>query len=424
MSQVGHLPYGAGVANRTAEGSGSVLSWSGSGRVVDGSGSPAPVIADDASTPIEERLWSTLVRLAWVSVPAVRDLRSWPGSKPGLGSAEEAPAAAAAMMVAAARVGRDDLLRDVLRPDPQHAGTTWTVACFQIGDLAPSAIRDFSDPVAAVRELMDCGKPMHVAAELVASDRSGIRWTAMVRTGDRVVFQLFADRTTGSTSGPDPVEVTAMGVRWARRLAACARQQAGCGDTAVHLQQPHEPGGLLGFSGSGWGPGAAWDLATSWRTVGPGSRADANVDPAVGGGQSPHTGLNPVHAPQGRGAGGARAAAFEAMAGSVADLVSEIEVLGHMFDAVARRLGRLSGGTVAGPRYRAPRSNRGTTGRTGNTSGRTGNTDQVASVALFGGEGLEEEGGLHSMVMAERTGDQHSPDGAWAAMRSDAHLVR
>ena len=37
-------------------------------------------------------------------------------------------------------------LRSLLTPDPVNDNVTWTVACYQVGDLTPSAVRDFPEP--------------------------------------------------------------------------------------------------------------------------------------------------------------------------------------------------------------------------------------------------------------------------------------
>src|SRR5436853_7653043 len=60
---------------------------------------------------------------------------------------------AAEALVALALAEREDALRAVLTPDPVDVHVTWSVACYRIGDLAPSGLRDFSDPVSAVAVL-------------------------------------------------------------------------------------------------------------------------------------------------------------------------------------------------------------------------------------------------------------------------------
>jgi hypothetical protein len=98
---------------------------------------------------------------------------------------------AAAALVAAAEAG-DPGLGQILRPDPDDTGpVTWTVACYQIGDLSPTTLTDFADANEAVRSVAHCPEIAHVAAELLASTASGLRWTVLVRTGDLLSFQLF-----------------------------------------------------------------------------------------------------------------------------------------------------------------------------------------------------------------------------------------
>jgi hypothetical protein len=144
---------------------------------------------------------------------------------------------AAGALVALASVGDGDTLETVLRPDPAEGGVAWTVCCYQIGDLSPSALRDFGDAAAAVRILGGCGDTTHVAAELLASTSTGLTWTAMTRLGDETAFQLL-DATTGrdpsaksgrewespsrgsETSGPTAVESARR--RWEQLLAGWA----------------------------------------------------------------------------------------------------------------------------------------------------------------------------------------------------------
>src|SRR3954454_20048840 len=97
---------------------------------------------------------------------------------------------AANHLVGLALADAGDDLRRLLTPDPAEVNVIWTVACYQIGDLTPSAIRDFPDPIDAVATMAACPDEAHVAAELVASTAGGLRWTAMLRTNDLLSFQL------------------------------------------------------------------------------------------------------------------------------------------------------------------------------------------------------------------------------------------
>ncbi|MGH9125314.1 MAG: hypothetical protein ACRDZ8_11400 [Acidimicrobiales bacterium] len=130
---------------------------------------------------------------------AVRLARAKPRTNQAIKAAREA--AQALRDLADAR--NDAALRQYLRPDPEQADATWTVACYQIGDLTPCTLKDFASPVTAMRNLADCGQASHLAAELVASTPSGTRWTAVLRTADQLSFQLPNDQSaaTGADSG-------------------------------------------------------------------------------------------------------------------------------------------------------------------------------------------------------------------------------
>ena len=127
---------------------------------------------------------------------------------------------AAAALLAGAVAG-DPGLAQILRPDPDDSGpVTWTVACYQIGDLSPTTLRDFTEVSEAVRAVAHCPEPAHVAAELLASSASGLRWPAMARTGDLLHFQL-----PSASAGGDPGlagTLEAAPCRWADRVARLA----------------------------------------------------------------------------------------------------------------------------------------------------------------------------------------------------------
>jgi len=297
------------------------------------------VLGEPSCGPVD--LWTGLVRLAWVALPAVRGLE--PDRSRVSDRAWRIPEDVASAIVGAARAGDAALLRDLLRPDPQRNETTWTVACFQIGDLAPSAIRDFADPVAAVLQFAGCGEPMHVAAELVASDSGGSRWTALVRTGDRLVFQLFGDASAESASSTGSSVVEAVRLRWAERLAASARRQAVHGSavhgSAVHGSAVHGSAvhGGVDLAGSGW-----------WRT--------GTIGPA----------------------GALRTTPGPDLPRDAGDLRSELEALGRLADAAARRLGGL-----AGPRnVRRGRGPRGASERPAPNAASSGPMPAVTSARL------------------------------------------
>jgi hypothetical protein len=98
----------------------------------------------------------------------------------------------------------------------------WTVACYQIGGLIPSAVRDFVDPAEAVAVLVACPEEDHVAAELVASTPDGLRWTALSRTNDLVIFNLPDAVTATDASHEHPTELSRALSLWRSRLAAWA----------------------------------------------------------------------------------------------------------------------------------------------------------------------------------------------------------
>jgi hypothetical protein len=126
---------------------------------------------------------------------------------------------AASLLVGLALADANEDLRRLLTPDPAATEVIWTVACYQIGDLTPSAIRDFPDPVDAVATVAACAEEMHVAAELVASTAQGLRWTAVLRTNDLLSFQLPSADTASDASRERPGDLSAALKRWRERLA-------------------------------------------------------------------------------------------------------------------------------------------------------------------------------------------------------------
>ena len=137
-------------------------------------------------------------------------------SAPDTDDARGAAAEAAAHVVALSSVGDEWALRSILRPDPDADAVAWTVACYQIGDLTPSALRDFANPVEAVATLLDCEDASHLAAELTASTDDGLRWTAMSRSGADARFQLLGPTTCSGDR--DGVRLAAVRHRWEDQL--------------------------------------------------------------------------------------------------------------------------------------------------------------------------------------------------------------
>lgn len=131
-----------------------------------------------------------------------------------------------------AGLAEEELLASHLRPDPAKTACTWTVACYQIGDLSPTSLRDFPDVVPAVLHLADCETRAHVAAELIAATGDGLRWTALVRAGAEVRFQPFNEATVTA----DTPDLVADGSRnWDGQIF---RWQA---DETADLAAPEDP---------------------------------------------------------------------------------------------------------------------------------------------------------------------------------------
>lgn|GEM_PF-6338356 len=137
-------------------------------------------------------------------------------------AARAAAAEAGAALVGLALAEAEDELRELLTPDPADHDVVWTVACYQIGDLTPSALRDFSDPVEAVATVAACPDESHVAAELVVSTAGGLRWTAVLRTNDNLAVQLPTPDTASDGSRERPGDLAAALRRWRERLGEWA----------------------------------------------------------------------------------------------------------------------------------------------------------------------------------------------------------
>jgi hypothetical protein len=133
-----------------------------------------------------------------------------------------AAADAARLLVGLALGGATDELGEFLAPDPAVTDNRWTVACYEMGGLTPVAVREFRDPVEAVVMVTACPDEAHVAAELVASNENGLRWTAVWRTDDHVSFQLPTTETAESgeeyEEGEPAEELLAALDRWRMRL--------------------------------------------------------------------------------------------------------------------------------------------------------------------------------------------------------------
>jgi hypothetical protein len=125
---------------------------------------------------------------------------------------------AAESLVSLALAEDESSLRSFLSPDPTNEHVTWTVACYQIGDLTPTALRDFADPVEAVALLAACPEENHVAGELLSSTSHGLRWTAMTRINDDLGFQLPDADTASDASREHSTELFDALQRWRQQL--------------------------------------------------------------------------------------------------------------------------------------------------------------------------------------------------------------
>ena len=139
------------------------------------------------------------------------------------GGAEDAAAALCDL----ARSGASSLLTSVLRVDLGSASAGWTVACYEIGDTAPSALHEHDAPAGAISALMECGTPSHIASELVCNGEGGLQWVAMTRARTRIRFQL-PDELNTSARRSSQVNVAMRG--WQDHL-----------DQHRHLDRPAVP---------------------------------------------------------------------------------------------------------------------------------------------------------------------------------------
>jgi hypothetical protein len=102
-------------------------------------------------------------------------------------------------------------------------------------------LKDFSAVDEAVLAAAHCDDAAHVAAELVASSASGMRWTPMARTGEMLRFQL-----PGTSTGPDAAAGGTLDAaldRWAGELA----RSGGEADEPIETPRPSkgEPLGAM-----------------------------------------------------------------------------------------------------------------------------------------------------------------------------------
>jgi hypothetical protein len=128
--------------------------------------------------------------------------------------------AAGQAALALADVGDAVGLASILRPDPAVEPAAWTVACYEIGHLAPTALRDLSDPSEAVKLLVACPEVSHLAAELVVSTTDGLRWTALVRAGSVLRLRLPSESNASGESHLAGQSASGAEERWQAQLKA------------------------------------------------------------------------------------------------------------------------------------------------------------------------------------------------------------
>lgn len=121
----------------------------------------------------------------------------------------------AAALADLAVAGHEHQLAGLLRADPAAVEATWTVACYQIGDLSPSALRDFAEVTPAVLTLVACETAAHVAAELIVTNGDSVRWTALVRSGSDLVYQPLSP---ASATAPSEGGLREVRNRWEDQL--------------------------------------------------------------------------------------------------------------------------------------------------------------------------------------------------------------
>jgi hypothetical protein len=184
-------------------------------------------------------------------------------------------AEAARLLVGLALSGASNELSELLVADPAVSENRWTVACYEIGGLTPVAIREFDDPVEAIVTVAACADEEHVAAELVASNEQGLRWTALWRTDNHVSFQLPSTETAeaGDDAEEDGCSEDLLDAlhRWQVRLAEWSSHDATTASTEPVLpMQLHFPGFPVPAASA-----APTRTADSSATVVPPSRAAA-----------------------------------------------------------------------------------------------------------------------------------------------------
>ncbi len=139
---------------------------------------------------------------------------------------------AARLLISLALSGATDEVAELLAPDPDITDNTWTVSCYEIGGLTPVAVRAFDDVVEAVVTLSACPDEAHAAAELVVSNETGMRWTALWRTDHHVSFQLPTDETAEAVDGATDLDGPL--TRWRALLGAWSSSEPAALARAAH----------------------------------------------------------------------------------------------------------------------------------------------------------------------------------------------
>jgi hypothetical protein len=129
---------------------------------------------------------------------------------------------AAEALLALAMLDDDVALWPILRADPLADEVSWSVSCYQIGDLTPSDVHECDGPSEAVVRLAGCEDLSHVAAELVCAS-GGLRWVAMTRLNRRLAFQLPDTKTVHLVSGEAAPLLQPALRRWRQQLAPLVR---------------------------------------------------------------------------------------------------------------------------------------------------------------------------------------------------------
>jgi len=177
----------------------------------------------DVHTPVRPTEPAGTVSYAWASREFRAAAARLSKKEPETESHAVASGDAARLLIDLSRLGANDELRRLLTPDPAESAPTWTVACFQVGNLAPIDVREFVDPSEAIAAVTDSDVAEHAASELHACSSGGLRWAAMSRTHGRILFQLPDELTLTHVAGGDPDEASpALAealLRWRQRVA-------------------------------------------------------------------------------------------------------------------------------------------------------------------------------------------------------------